>query len=69
MGMEKQTSHVQSTVTVTLPGFQGRTTKNPAEVEHRNTKKKKQGKVGIICSDNGDFAVKHLNLTQIKCLS
>lgn len=44
-----------NTATVTLPGFQGRTTKHPAEAEHRNTKKKKESKVAIISSDNCDL--------------
>lgn len=39
---EADFTHPTTAAAVTLPGFRGRTTINPAEAEHRNTRRKKK---------------------------
>lgn len=58
LGIKKQISNMQSTVTVTLPGFQGRTTKIQQRWSTATQRKKKQSTVEITCSDNCDFQFK-----------
>lgn len=45
-------THPITAAAATLPGFRGRTTLNPVDTEHRNTRRKKQSKSETTCTDN-----------------
>lgn len=48
---EADFTHPITAAAVTLPGFRGRTTINPVDTEHRNTRRKKQSKNETTCTD------------------
>lgn len=44
-------THPVTAAANTLPGFRGRTTINPEDTEHGNTRRKKQSKSETTCTD------------------